>query len=73
MDQVLSGYKAIATPGSIHGLWTAFKQFGSGKLAWQQLLLPTVQLLEEGFPVSPMMASGLRAEQEALEQQASFK
>jgi gamma-glutamyltranspeptidase len=35
-------------PGEVHGLWTAFKRFGSGKIAWMDLLMPTVNLLTEG-------------------------
>jgi gamma-glutamyltranspeptidase len=38
----------VAVPGELHGLWTAFKRFGSGKIAWMDLLLPTVSLLNEG-------------------------
>lgn len=39
------GYRSIATPGELHGYWTAFKRFGSGYVAWQDLVMPTVRLL----------------------------
>ncbi|XGW05699.1 hypothetical protein V3C99_016224, partial [Haemonchus contortus] len=46
------GYSSIATPGFLHGLWKAFKRYGSGRVAWQDLLIPTVHLLERGTPAS---------------------
>ncbi|VDM77427.1 unnamed protein product [Strongylus vulgaris] len=42
------GYSSIGTPGFLHGIWTAYKRFGSGRIAWQDLLLPTIHLLERG-------------------------
>ncbi|KAK6759119.1 hypothetical protein RB195_016377 [Necator americanus] len=45
------GFSSIATPGFLHGIWTAYKRFGSGKIAWQDLLMPTVNLLERGYPI----------------------
>ncbi|VDP12804.1 unnamed protein product [Soboliphyme baturini] len=42
--------KSIAVPGELHGLWVAFTRFRSGKLAWNQLLEPTIKLCFEGFP-----------------------
>jgi gamma-glutamyltranspeptidase len=43
-----TGYQSVGVPGEVHGLWTAFKRFGSGKIAWMDLLMPTVNLLTEG-------------------------
>jgi gamma-glutamyltranspeptidase len=42
------GWRAVAVPGELHGLWTEFKQFGSGAMAWRDLVRPTIDLLAEG-------------------------
>ncbi|KAE9547461.1 hypothetical protein FO519_009326, partial [Halicephalobus sp. NKZ332] len=54
-DSVL-GWKSIATPGELHGFWTVFTRFGSGKIAWRDLFLPSIKLAREGFPVSSNLA-----------------
>lgn len=46
------GYRAIATPGEIAGYWLAFNEFGSGKIAWKDLVMPSVNLARNGIPVS---------------------
>uniref|UniRef100_A0A1I8B9B3 Gamma-glutamyltransferase n=1 Tax=Meloidogyne hapla TaxID=6305 RepID=A0A1I8B9B3_MELHA len=48
----IEGYKSVSIPGVLHGLWTAYKRFGSGKITWNNLIMPTVHLLNEGFPAS---------------------
>ncbi|CAJ0588090.1 unnamed protein product [Cylicocyclus nassatus] len=55
------GYSSIGTPGFLHGLWTAYKRFGSGRVAWQDLLLPTVNLLERGYPASAEYIAAVRS------------
>lgn len=54
----LSGWKAIAVPGEIHGLWTEYKRFG-GAIAWKELLEPTIELMREGYPTSNALAKAL--------------
>lgn len=61
-----SGYKSVAVPGELHGYWTAFKRYGSGKIAWMDLLMPTVNLLSEGFPTSKLMELNLKAFEESI-------
>ncbi|EYC37745.1 hypothetical protein Y032_0768g2189 [Ancylostoma ceylanicum] len=48
------GYSSIATPGFLHGIWTAYKKFGSGRISWQDILQPSAILLERGlsYPAS---------------------
>ncbi|KAL7074793.1 hypothetical protein ACQ4LE_005883 [Meloidogyne hapla] len=53
------GYEAVAVPGELHGLWTEYKTFG-GNLEWQTLVEPTIQLLEEGYPTSHVLAQQLQ-------------
>ncbi|CAK5118210.1 unnamed protein product [Meloidogyne enterolobii] len=51
-NPIENGYKSISVPGELHGLWTAYKRFGSGRITWNNLIMPTVHLLNEGFPVT---------------------
>ncbi|KIH48914.1 hypothetical protein ANCDUO_21013 [Ancylostoma duodenale] len=44
-----TGWRSVAVPGELHGMWTEFEKFGSKKLSWKSLVQPTIDLLEEGF------------------------
>lgn len=57
---IFIGYKSIAVPGELHGLWTAFKRHGSGRISWHDLILPTVNILNNGYPVSKLMEDSLK-------------
>ncbi|MCS7025438.1 MAG: gamma-glutamyltransferase [Bryobacteraceae bacterium] len=51
------GWKAAAVPGTVHGLETAHKKYGSKP--WASLLAPAIKLAY-GFPVSYALAESLR-------------
>lgn len=55
------GYLAIAVPGELNGLWTAYKKFGSGRIAWGDLLQPTIDLCMNGLPVSETLGSSIKS------------
>lgn len=46
----INGYLAVATPGTIAGLYEAHRQYG--KLPWKMVVAPSVNLAQSGFPVS---------------------
>uniref|UniRef100_A0A7E4W5H0 Gamma-glutamyltranspeptidase 1 n=1 Tax=Panagrellus redivivus TaxID=6233 RepID=A0A7E4W5H0_PANRE len=50
------GWRSIATPGELHGFWTVFNKFGSGRVAWKDLFTPAIALARNGFPVSSNLA-----------------
>uniref|UniRef100_A0A915E6K2 Gamma-glutamyltransferase n=1 Tax=Ditylenchus dipsaci TaxID=166011 RepID=A0A915E6K2_9BILA len=50
------GYRAIATPGELAGYWLAYKEFGSGRVNWSELVLPSAALARNGVPVSEFLA-----------------
>ncbi len=52
------GWLAIAVPGELHGLWTEYHTFG-GMLPWNQLLQPTIELLEKGTNTSTHLENAL--------------
>ena len=51
------GYQSVMTPGFVRGCWVAFQQFGSGRLAWADLLAPAARLAGEGFEIYPYIAA----------------
>lgn len=52
----VEGWLSVAVPGDLHGLWTAYKNFGSGKISWTDLFQPSIDLCVNGFPVSQALA-----------------
>ncbi|KAL3081062.1 hypothetical protein niasHT_037530 [Heterodera trifolii] len=50
------GYRAIATPGELAGYWLAFKEYGSGRVNWTDLISPAVRLARTGVPISEYLA-----------------
>jgi gamma-glutamyltranspeptidase/glutathione hydrolase len=46
----LVGYKAVAVPGSVAGMYYAHKKWG--KLPWATLLAPAIRLAQRGFPLT---------------------
>uniref|UniRef100_A0A914Z2Q9 Gamma-glutamyltransferase n=1 Tax=Panagrolaimus superbus TaxID=310955 RepID=A0A914Z2Q9_9BILA len=53
------GWEAIAVPGELHGLWTEYKHFG-GKIPWENIIQPTIDILAEGPPTSHHLAGSLK-------------
>ena len=45
-------WHAMGVPGTVAGLHKAWKDYGSGKLSWQQVLQPAVDLASNGFSVN---------------------
>ncbi|KAF1756041.1 hypothetical protein GCK72_012494 [Caenorhabditis remanei] len=50
------GYQSIGIPGELHGLWTAYKQYGSKVIPWSDLVMPAAQLAK-GFPMHKAMVN----------------
>ncbi len=55
-----AGYLAPGVPGAVRGLELAHKKFG--KLPWKDVVMPGVQLAEQGFRLSSALARGLNRE-----------
>jgi len=55
-----AGYLAPGVPGTVRGLALAHKRFG--KLQWKDVVMPAVQLAEEGFTMSNGLARGLNGQ-----------
>lgn len=48
---------SVTTPGAPAGWVDTIHKFGSGILSLEQILMPAIQLGEEGFPVSELSAT----------------
>ncbi|OJJ40374.1 hypothetical protein ASPWEDRAFT_101020 [Aspergillus wentii DTO 134E9] len=50
----MSSVLSVTTPGAAAGWVDTVEKFGSGNLSLEQILLPAIELGEEGFPVSEL-------------------
>ncbi len=57
MQSVVGG-RSVGTPGVLRALALAHRLHG--KLAWRELFVPVIQLAEQGFAISPRLATLLR-------------
>ncbi|GMR47273.1 hypothetical protein PMAYCL1PPCAC_17468, partial [Pristionchus mayeri] len=60
------GYSSIGVPGELHGLYTAFTRFGSGKVPWKRLVDPSASLAARGFPVSKDLVMALKYREKSM-------
>ena len=52
------GGLAIAVPGEVHGQYKAWKEYG--RLPWEALVQPAINLAREGFEISTAVADALK-------------
>jgi gamma-glutamyltranspeptidase/glutathione hydrolase len=62
-DMSLKSHRAVAVPGSVAGLITAWRQYGSGNISLKKLLKPAITLAKNGFPISDKFAQSLNSHQ----------
>jgi gamma-glutamyltranspeptidase / glutathione hydrolase len=53
----MTSVHAVTTPGAAAGWVDTVKKFGSERLSLEQILMPAIELAEEGFPVSEFASS----------------
>ena len=63
-ESSIYSHKAIGVPGTIAGLDLALRKYGTMRLV--DVISPAIRLAEQGFPISPHLASLLDAEREHL-------
>lgn len=54
-DLSINGHLAVATPGTIAGLYEVHRRYG--KLSWSKVVQPAIKLAREGFVISPIQTS----------------
>ena len=55
----LIGGQASGVPGTVAGFWAAHQRFG--KLPWRELLLPAIELAEEGFVPAEILVNDIQS------------
>ncbi|WP_233831291.1 gamma-glutamyltransferase [Paraburkholderia sp. ZP32-5] len=53
------GYRAVAVPGTVDGMWQAQRRFG--KLKWKQVLAPAIHYATDGFQVDARLQQRIDA------------
>ncbi|NOI93255.1 gamma-glutamyltransferase [Vibrio splendidus] len=69
-DAVVGG-RSVGTPGTVQLLWDTHQKYG--KLEWASLIKPIAQRAEEGFTISPRLATLIENDQERLSRFATTK
>ncbi len=59
------GGRAVGVPGAVRMLEALHR--AQGKLAWDRLFAPAIQLAEGGFPISPRLAAAIAADAQRLQ------
>nr|WP_321277338.1 gamma-glutamyltransferase [uncultured Vibrio sp.] len=62
-DAVVGG-RSVGTPGTVKLLWDTHQQYG--QLEWKKIIQPVIKLAEQGFTVSPRLASLIADDSERL-------
>ncbi len=58
-----TGALSIGVPGTPAGLWHLWRNHGSGRLSWRELVLPAIALARDGFVVNADLEADLQDEQ----------
>lgn len=60
---------SVVVPGAIAGWYDSYKQWGSGKVTFEEILQPAIDLAENGYPVCELAARGWRRSKNKLVKQ----
>jgi gamma-glutamyltranspeptidase/glutathione hydrolase len=71
VDPSLTGYRAVAVPGTVAGLALALKTYGTMKLA--EVMQPAIDLAENGFPISSRLSQLLQEDAKPLQMFAASR
>jgi len=58
------GPALVNVPGTVAGMYRAFKEYGSGKVTWKEILAPAIRAATEGYVLSEGTATTLSTERE---------
>ncbi len=60
-------------PGTVAGMHRAWQRFGSGRIAWADLVAPAIAAARDGYVVSDGLATTLAVEQDAFRRYAASR
>ncbi|CAG5045037.1 unnamed protein product [Parnassius apollo] len=58
-DKASKGPLAVGVPGELRGMWAAYKRWG--KLPWESLIAPTLDICDSGYVISKALYDGLES------------
>ena len=58
------GPALVNVPGTVAGMYRAFKEYGSGKIAWKDILVPAIRAARDGYSLSEGTATTLSTERD---------
>ena len=58
------GPALVNVPGTVAGMYRAFKSYGGGKVAWKDLLAPAIRAARDGYELSEGTATTLSTERD---------
>ncbi len=58
------GPALVNVPGTVAGMYRAFREYGSGKVAWKDLVAPAIRAARNGYALSEGTATTLSTERE---------
>lgn len=61
-----NSWHAMGVPGTVAGLYKAWHEYGGGKLTWQQVMQPAIDLADKGFIVNFDLAQLIAAKSQWL-------
>ena len=67
----LLGAQAAAVPGTVAGLWKAHERYG--KLPWNDVVLPAIDLAENGFYPASILVEDIQAHYAQFEGKTNFR
>ncbi|CAJ0582075.1 unnamed protein product, partial [Mesorhabditis spiculigera] len=60
------GYRSIAVPGELSGMWRIYERFGSRRVTWHDIVWPSVELARKGIRVGTELAAALTMKKRSL-------
>jgi gamma-glutamyltranspeptidase/glutathione hydrolase len=67
-----NAHTVAGTPGTVRGMHDAYTAFGSGKVKWKDLVLPSVKLARDGFLVNRALADSLNSGLRVTRKESEF-
>ena len=73
MFSLFKGVYSIAVPGEILGYFEAKKRFGNPNITFERLFEKTIELYEEGFPVSRSLSNSIKSSEEWIRKDSGMR
>ncbi len=69
----MAGPKSIAVPGELMGYMEAKQRFGNPEISWLDIMAPTIEMCEQGLPVTRSIAHAIKSKEEKVRKDPAMK